>query len=81
MIRSGLSKKLQINNGVGIVDIDYRDEIKIRLHNPSQDTERVYIKKGDRIAQITLLEHKSEIMNMHSDDVRTGGFGSTDKKD
>lgn len=39
------------------------------------------IKKGDRIAQITLLEHKSYLFNIHSEDERVGGFGSTDKKD
>ena len=37
------------------------------------------IRKGDRIAQITLLEHKSYLFGIESDVVRDGGFGSTDK--
>ena len=35
------------------------------------------INKGQRIAQITLLEHKSELFCINSDVVRDGGFGST----
>jgi dUTPase len=38
---------------------------------------KYYIKKGDRIGQITLLEHKSNLFNIGSDVVRFGGFGST----
>lgn len=34
MLRSSLSKELIIANGVGVIDLDYKDEIKIRLHNP-----------------------------------------------
>jgi len=36
------------------------------------------IKKGDRIAQITLLEHKSYLFGIDSEVKRDGGFGSTD---
>jgi len=35
------------------------------------------IKKGDKIAQITLLEHKSYLFGVESDVERSGGFGST----
>ena len=38
------------------------------------------IKKGDRIAQITLLEHKANLFGIDTEDERIGGFGSTDKK-
>jgi dUTPase len=35
MLRSSLGKKgLIIPNGVGIIDIDYKDEIKMIIHNP-----------------------------------------------
>ena len=92
MLRSSLSKELIIANGVGIVDLDYKNEIKIRLHNPlkisferSEDSSgyvecanHFRIKKGDRIAQITLLEHKSYLFGIESDVERDGGFGSTD---
>lgn len=35
------------------------------------------IKKGDKIGQITLLEHKSFLFGIHSEEERTGGFGSS----
>ena len=92
MLRSSLAKKgLIIANGVGVIDLDYKDEIKIAIHNPtkikyefSDDTggavecdDFYNIKKGDRIAQITLLEHKSHLFGIESDEERKGGFGST----
>ena len=80
MLRSSLSKELIIANGVGIIDIDYPDEIMIRLHNPSKYAlSPVRIKKGDRIAQITLIAHRSYLFDIQSEAERTGGFGSTDE--
>ena len=85
--RSSMGKKLIIPHGVGIIDIDYPDEIMIRLYNPIKDDssaykgedEAVIIKEGDRIAQILLLEHKSYLMGIDTEEKRTGGFGSTNK--
>ena len=77
MLRSSLSKHLIIANGVGVVDLDYEDEIKIRLHNPRNKWYK--IKKGDRIAQVTLLEHKGYLFGIETEDERSGGFGSTGK--
>jgi len=90
MLRSSMSKHLIISNGVGIIDIDYKDEIKIRLHHPmaKEDLNRagqgyrsgyreIKIKKGDRIAQITLLRHSLELFDIETTATRTGGFGST----
>ena len=86
MLRSSLSKDLIIANGVGVVDLDYRDEIMVRVHNPLDtyktfEYDNVEIKKGDRVAQIALLEHKSYLFGIDTEDERTGGFGSTNKKD
>jgi len=85
MLRSSLSKELVIANGVGVIDLDYEDEIKIRLHNPIKGANELghyetysQIKKGQKIAQITLLEHKSYLFGIDSDVERSGGFGSTD---
>ena len=36
------------------------------------------IKKGDKIAQISLVEHKSYLFGVESDNERIAGFGSTD---
>jgi len=87
MLRSSLSKELVIANGVGVIDLDYEDEIKIRLHNPFQPIlldgeilgykEGFEIKKSQKIAQITLLEHKSYLFGIDTDNERNGGFGST----
>ena len=80
----------------GQIDLDYPDEIGIILHKPIakdcfyyqgnfdialdhwQDT---HIKAGDRIAQITLVEHKSYLFNIESEEERVGGYGSTNKED
>jgi len=51
-------------------------------HNEVQFIQNtVVIEKGDSVAQITLLEHKSYLFGIDTEDERTGGFGSTDKKD
>jgi len=65
-----------------------RNELKLILQNPlgvlqhfmdctDQSREPFIIKKGDRIAQVMLLEHKSSLFNIESDVERTGGFGSS----
>lgn len=77
--------------GVGIIDLDYHDELGLIVHNPTTN-ERVYeysqgneefgnyvVKKHDKIAQCTLVEHKGYLMGIESDTERTGGFGSSDK--
>lgn len=38
---------------------------------------RFVIKKGDKIAQCTLKEHKGYLLGIESDTERSGGFGST----
>lgn len=97
-LRSSLGVKgLIIANGIGIIDLDYPDEIGLIVHNPmKQDTLCAYqdgtigvdvhndsffvIKKGDKVAQCALKEHKGYLMGYESDNVRVGGFGSTDKE-
>jgi len=43
------------------------------------DDNEFIIKAGDRVAQIKLMEHKNYLMpdRFRNDDIRTGGFGST----
>jgi dUTPase len=95
MLRSSIGKKgLILPNGVGIIDLDYKDEIKMIIHNPAkliglgngfhrpyligaEGTNTYDIKKGDKIAQITLIEHKSALFGIDTDEERNGGFGST----
>lgn len=79
--------------GVGVVDLDYPDELGLIVHNPiiaipMKSLEGGYtigypmysIKQGDKIAQCTLMEHKGYLMGIESDVERSGGFGSTDKE-
>jgi dUTPase len=99
MLRSSLGKKgLIIPNGVGVIDLDYKDELKVMIHAPIVDVQYdkyddenslytntsinttgrgYYIKKGDKIAQITLLEHKGYLFGIDTEEERNGGFGST----
>jgi len=41
---------------------------------------KMIIRKGDKVAQCTLKEHKGYLMGYESDVIREGGFGSTDIK-
>ena len=61
----------------GVIDIDYKDEIKIILHNFSG--EQFIINMHDKIAQIMLQEHKTYLMGVDTEDERVGGLGSTGK--
>ena len=79
--RSGLSAKegLRPANCVGVVDSDYRGEIKVALHNDGEQA-RV-ITPAEKIAQLVVVPFLSvdfnEVSNL-SDTVRGhGGFGST----
>jgi len=90
--RSSLRLK-GIGGGVGIIDMDYRDEIKMVVTNMVSNTHllEVYqewahcnhstykIKKGDKIGQLILKRHEGWLLSAeHTKDVeRTGGFGSS----
>ena len=69
-------------NCVGVIDLDYRGEIFIPLHNSSP--EPYTILDGERIAQLIVapvinpeLEEAAELSDT---DRGTGGFGSTGKQ-
>jgi len=77
--RSGLASKLFIDVGAGVVDGDYRGEVKVLLFNFS-DTE-FEVKKGDRIAQL-ICEKYAHVEIVETDSLEetergSGGFGST----
>lgn len=95
MLRSSLSEELIIANGVGVIDLDYPGELMLRVHNPIKKAELnettnsisayckgidVEIKKGQRVAQVMILEHKSYLFGIETKSKRTGGFGSTGKQ-
>ena len=77
--RSGLAVKNFIDTGAGVIDADYRGEVKVLLFNHSdKDLE---VKVGDRIAQLVLERiYTPEVQEVESleESVRgAGGFGST----
>ena len=81
--RSGLATKsgLAPANKVGVIDSDYRGEIKVALHNHSTQTRTVA--SGERIAQMVIapyLKVEYEEVEDLTDTARgVGGFGSTGK--
>lgn len=81
--RSGLSSKegLRPANCTGVIDADYRGEVKVALHNDS-DIVRTITPK-EKIAQLVVVPFLSvefDEVNELSETVRgVGGFGSTGK--
>lgn len=77
--RSGLSTERNIEVGAGWIDPDYRGEIKIELKNFS--AEDLVIKKGDRVAQLFILQTFDGRFEPSAQLPRSGrgtrGFGST----
>jgi dUTP pyrophosphatase len=80
--RSGLAVKHGIMTMAGIIDADYRGEIKVVLYNSSLERDPKFeVSPGDRIAQLILLAVAGfpiEVVTELSDTARAeGGFGST----
>lgn len=81
--RSGLATRqgLAPANKVGVIDMDYRGEIIVALHNHSNENQT--ISRGDRIAQLVvmpvILPEFIESDSLDETDRGYGGFGSTGK--
>ena len=82
--RSGLATKkgLAPANKVGVIDSDYRGEIRVALHNHSPYEQS--IEPFERVAQLVIAPYlcaQFEEADELSDTVRgAGGFGSTGKQ-
>lgn len=82
--RSGLAVKHGISTGAGVIDADYRGEVKVVLFNHSDKDFK--IEKGERIAQLVLEKIvNAEIQEISAEELDTtergaGGFGSTGTK-
>lgn len=82
--RSGLAVKHGIGllNSVGVIDSDYRGEIKVGVIN--QISEPYTITPGERIAQLVIMPvcplTPVEVDSLDETMRGTGGFGSTGKK-
>jgi len=79
--RSGLATKraLRPANCVGVIDADYRGEIKVALHNDSDIQQ--FIEPHERIAQLSLIPYLTinikEVSELDETERGMGGFGST----
>ena len=77
--RSGLAVKHSITTGAGVIDYDYRGEVRVLLHNLGDKD--FSISTGDRIAQLVLekIVTPDVVVKEELDDTArgSGGFGST----
>ena len=79
--RSGLASKFGITmaNGVGVIDSDYRGELRVALFNSSDSDYTIH--DGDRIAQLMVLpvvQPQLQFVEELDETARgCGGFGST----
>ena len=78
--RSGLAAKLSINlaNCLGLIDRDYKNELRVLLHNNSTSTAEIL--DGERICQMQIKKTEqieivevNKLPELESD--REGGFG------
>lgn len=77
--RSSMAVK-RIRVGARVIDSDYRGNVKINLHNDSDQTYEIM--KGDRIAQLCVVPVMTDfiVVDELDDTCRdVGGFGSTGK--
>lgn len=77
----GFKKGVTLSNSVGVIDSDYRGEIKVSLANLS-DKDFV-VNPGDRVAQLVVtpvsIPKIKIVEELPSTDRGEGGFGSTGK--
>lgn len=79
---TGANTKLRLSNQMGIIDADYRGEVKLLLDNIGM--ERIRITRGARIAQMLITQNVDVVFiaaSKLSDTARgVGGVGSTGDK-
>ena len=77
--KSGIASKHGLKTMAGVIDSGYRGEIKILIHNLSN--EPYTIESGNKIAQMLIqpVEQKKiqEVLELEETDRGDGGFGST----
>lgn len=77
----GAKRDLAPANKVGVIDSDYRGEIRVVLHN--HGSRRQQIEPGERIAQLVIVPVFTpgfqQVEQLDATDRGTGGFGSTGK--
>lgn len=78
---AGIKHRIKLANTVGVIDSDYRGEIKLFFVNESD--KEVVINKGDRLAQMIIQPYVKvdlEVVDsLDETDRGEGGIGSTGK--
>jgi dUTP pyrophosphatase len=78
--RSSMAWKQTVDVHAGVIDSDYRGEVKILLHNAHPSAERV-VTSGERVAQMLVVPVPNMILTESTCLTHThrgqGGFGST----
>lgn len=76
------AKGIRLANCTGIIDSDYRGEIKLIVINDTKDV--YYAPEGERIAQMILVKDPAfnlkEVEDLDQTERGNGGFGSTNEK-
>lgn len=69
---------ITLANTVGIIDCDYRGEVKLKIHSASKLVE---LKKFQRVVQLVIVPYLSvelvEVDDLTTTERGSGGFGST----
>jgi dUTP pyrophosphatase len=77
----GFHNDIRLSNCVGVIDSDYRGEVKVKLASDAHASTVCHVKKGDRIAQAMLVPIPAcalmEVSELSDTARGTGGFGST----
>lgn len=77
--RSGLASRHSIDVGAGVIDADYRGELKVLLVNNSDIDYSVHV--GDKVAQLIIEKISTEplllVPSLGETERGEGGFGST----
>lgn len=77
----GAKKGLAPANKVGVIDADYRGEVRVALHNHSSVPQ--VVEDGDRVAQLLIVPYLtaefSQAEELDGTARGAGGFGSTGK--
>ena len=81
----GFKYRLQLYNTVGVIDADYfgaknEGHIHIKIVNANTEGKTLTVKKGEAFAQGIFLPF-GVTEDDDADQIRTGGFGSTDRKE
>lgn len=77
----GFKHGIRLANGTGVIDSDYRGELKVCLQNDGW--EAFIVEEGDRIAQAMVMPIQAvefeEVLELSHTARGAGGFGSTGK--